>query len=552
MKPISKVKITGLAFGVAAFFVSSLMALPQSKQYPEYKPVEPAAAITETTAKAQPAAEPVKTAPAKAAPAATNAAPAATKTAPAPVVVENSKPVAAPAKSVVATPLSNRFDSNLVTVEKTLLNAPGDVGSDYQYRVRVTALTDVKEVRITEHLPEGVTYVGASPDVAKSGNDLNWGYATMSKGEQQDTIITVRPNQDGQFITSTKVCVDPALQLGFAAGTPRLVIEKVGPREAELNSQIAFNVKVTNVGTAVARNVVIVDNLPEGLKADTAQPSFDIGNLNAGESKIVNIPVTAAAQGEWLNKATATASNAASVNADAPVTVTYSRIGVSKVGPDRQTITRDATYNIAVKNEGSSVLNNVTVTDDLPKGTRLVAASDSPVTQNNDRVVWTISTLRPEEVATRTVTLTASEPMTTTNKVTATAGKVTAAASATTVWDGPPGVLTEIMDNVDPIRVGGPVTYTIRVTNQGAYREVNSQIRVIFSDEVTPISCSDSSASINGKVVMLPDTILKPRGVITFTIQAKGAQEGIATVRLEFNSSFLPKPINKDETTYVY
>jgi uncharacterized repeat protein (TIGR01451 family) len=539
MKPTSKIKITGLALGVAAFFASNLMAVPQSKYYPEYTPVNEA-----TTTTAKPArVETVKTT--------TTTTTTTTAARPAPVVPQRPAASVAPVSTGA---IGNRFDSNLVTVEKTLLSAPGEVGSDYQYRIRVTALADVKEVRITEHLPEGATFVASTPDVARSGNDLNWGYSTMHKGEQQDTIITVRPTREGEFLTATKVCIDPALMLGFRAGLPRLAIEKRGPAEAEVGSQINYTVKVTNVGTAPARDVVLVDTLPSGLRASEAQSTVQIGTLTAGESKTVSIPVTAATQGNWVNKATVTASNATSVTAEAaPTLVQISRISVAKTGPERQTITRTATYDITVRNDGTGTLENITVTDDLPKGVRLLAASDNPVTQNASQVVWTIASLAPNQSVNRSVSLTTAEPMTATNRVTArTARGLSDSASATTVWDGPPGVLTEIVDNVDPIRIGDPVTYTVRITNQGAYREVNAQIRVLFSDEVTPVSCSDKSANINGKVVTLPDVILKPRGAITFTIQAKGAQEGVATTRLEFNSSFLSKPITKDESTYVY
>lgn len=543
MKSMSKIKITGLALGVAAFFASNLMAVPQSKQYPEYMPSNVAPAAEQPVTPSRSVQQPATT---------TTARPTAPATSrPAPVVTETRSTVVAPAP--VTGPVGNRFDSNLVTVEKILVNVPGEVGADYQYIVRVTALTDVKEVRLTEHLPEGVAFVGASPDVAKSGNDLNWGYATMSKGDRRDTTITVRPNREGEFLASTKVCVDPALIIGFRAGSPRLAIEKYGPSEAELGSTVNYTVKVTNVGTAPAKDVVIVDTLPEGLRGTETQPTVQIGTLAVGESKTTTISATAASQGAWVNKATANASNAASVSAEAPTTVAVSRIKVAKTGLDRQMITRPATYNITVTNDGSTILENITVTDDLPKGTKLITASDNPVTQNDSQVVWTIASLAPSNAVSRNVTVTAAEPMTTTNKVTARTGKgLSDTASATTIWDGPPGVLTEIVDNVDPIRVGDPVTYTVRITNQGAYREINAQIRVLFSDEVTPLSSSDRSAVIDGQVVTLPDVILKPRGVITFTIQARGAKEGIATTRLEFNSSFLPKPIYKEETTYVY
>ncbi|MDR0901400.1 MAG: DUF11 domain-containing protein [Opitutaceae bacterium] len=227
---------------------------------------------------------------------------------------------------------------------------------------------------------------------------------------------------------------------------------------------------------------------------------------------------------------------------------------VEKSGPERVFVYGNATYNITVTNIGDSKLENIVVTDNLPKNVTLLSASGSPTAQNKDRVVWTIPSLTPGQSLTDTVSITSSQPQTTTNSVSARASNAKASdtASATTIWEGAPGVLTEIVDNVDPVRVGDAVTYTIRITNQGAFRDVNSQVRVVFSSEITPVSVSDQTATINGNEVVLPDVVLKPKGVTQFKIQTKAAQSGVATTRLEFNSSFLPRPMVKEETTFVY
>jgi len=447
--------------------------------------------------------------------------------------------------------VGTRFDSNLVMVEKFLIKSTGALGSDVQYKVRATANNNINNVTLTENLPDGVTFVSADPDVAKGGgNSITWTYPQMQKGEAKEVLVTVRPNREGIFTANTKVCVDPAVCIAFQVGSPRLAIEKVGPTTAELDSNISFDVKVTNVGTATANDVVIVDSLPDGLKGNTT--NFTLGNLAPNQSKTVQVPVTAVQQGHWVNTAQANASNADSVSAQAPVDVLLAKIQVQKTGPDRLFINREAPYNITVTNIGTAVLNNVVVTDNLPAGTKLLSVSGQPATQNNSTVVWNIPTLQPGESKTDTLSLTSEQPGTTTNNVTATSGRLSDTAKAQTEWMGPPGVLTEIVDDIDPIRVGGIVTYTIRITNQGAYRDITTQIKVLFGDEITPIETDAPGATIDGKVVTLPDGILNPKGVMTFHIKTKADQKGLHTTRLQFNSSFLPQPINKDESTFVY
>ena len=540
--------VIGLALGVALFSVASLLAAPQSQQYPQYQQKASSPEVQTPVKAPQPApAQPVVNSTAQG---------ASTSATAEPVSSRSSAPVQRSAV-VPTSPIGSVFTSNLVKVEKIPVSAPGEVGADYKYIVRVTALENVTNVSLLEHLPGNVTYVGSNPEVAKDGNSLNWRYDTMRKGEVQDVLITLRPTQAGDFLTSTKVCIDPVVMLAFRAGEPKLAIEKTGPREADVNEQVTFTVKVTNIGTAPAKGVVVVDSLPQGLRANEAQPAFNIGDLDVGESKQISVPVTTVAQGDWVNTASVSASNANSVSAAAPIAVRHSSIKVSKAGPARQTITRNASYTITVTNDGSTMLSNVVVTDDIPSGNRLVSATGNPTTQNNERFVWNIASLAPGESQTYTITLSADVPMNSVNRAAATGrtplGKtVSAAASAATVWDVPPGILTEIVDSVDPVRVGGTVTYTVRITNQGSHREIDSRVRVIFSDEITPVSCSENNVRIEGKIVTLPAYIIKPRGVLTFTVQARAAKEGTATTRLEFNSSFLETPINKDETTFVY
>jgi uncharacterized repeat protein (TIGR01451 family) len=430
------------------------------------------------------------------------------------------------------------------------------VGGENTYILRVTALADITDVNISETLPDGLDLVRTSPAATRDGRVLRWAaLPSMSAGQVEEKTIVVKPTREGDFRTTSKVCIDPVVLLTLRAGEPRLALTKTGPATVEFGSQFAYNITVVNNGTADARDVVVVDNLPAGLTA-SGPTTFQIGTLAVGQSRTVSVPVTAESSGEYLNKASVSASNAAAVSTatGAATKIVSSRIKVEKTGPDRLFVYRDATYNITVSNIGDTVLENVVVTDDLPKNVTLVSASGASSNQRKDRVVWTIPSLSPGQSLTDSVTITSNQPQTTTNNVTARASNAKASdtASATTIWEGAPGVLTEIVDNVDPIRVGDEVIYTITITNQGAFREVNSQVRVVFSDEINPVSVTDQTATINGKEVVLPDVVIKPKGKTQFKIHAKAAQAGVATTRLEFNSSFLPRQMVKEETTFVY
>jgi uncharacterized repeat protein (TIGR01451 family) len=543
MKPTcekNKRALRGLAFGLAVLFTAGLPAKPPAQNYPEYPHRDGAPQVT---VKAQPVTSTQ-----------TSTSYTSASSSERTIVAAPTPPPPPRPAAVARGALGSRFDSNLYTVEKILVRAPGQVGSEYSYILRVTALADITDVNISETLPDGLDLVGTTPQATRDGRVLRWAaLPSMSAGQVEEKTIVVKPMREGDFLTTSKVCIDPVVILPLRAGTPRLALTKTGPVNAEPGSPFAYNITVTNNGTADANDVVITDNLPSGLSSSGAT-TFPIGTLAVGQSRTVSVTATADRAGEYMNNASVTASNATATGATALTKVVTSRIKVEKTGPERLFVYGNATYNITVTNDGDVALENVTVTDNLPKNVTLVSASGNPGSQNKDRVVWTIPNLTPGQSLTDSVTISSNQPQTTTNTVTARASntKVSDTASATTIWEGAPGVLTEIVDNVDPVRVGNEVIYTIRITNQGTFREVNSQIRVVFSDEITPVSVTDPTATIKGKEVVFPDLVIKPKGVTQFKINAKATQSGVATTRLEFNSSFLPRPIVKEETTFVY
>ncbi len=451
--------------------------------------------------------------------------------------------------------LGSQFNSNLYTVDKSLLTST-QVGDEYQYRLRITALADIAHVHVVEHLPEGLDFVRADPEANASGKDLTWMWPAMAKGEVRDLLVTVRPTAEGNYVTSTMVCVDPVVVLPLFAGLPRLEINKTGPAVAEIGEKIPYTITIRNSGTAIARNVQVADVLPEGLTtADSLNVS--LGDLAPNESKTINVVAQSAAKGTFTNTARASyAGGDQPVESQAVVSIVDSRLSITKTGPANQFVFATATYQINVRNDGDTTLNNVVVTDAVPAGTEVVSAPGGEV--GRGKVTWNIASLAPGQVATQEITLTASEPSTTTNHATvaavsATGRRINEQAQAVTEWEGAPGVLTELTDTNDPIRVGGSTTYEIRITNQGTFKPVNARVKLVLSDNVRPVGAEgDARGTISGQEIVFDDVLLKPRGVIKLRVPVQAVKSGVAKARMEFMSSFLPEPFVKEESTFVY
>lgn len=451
--------------------------------------------------------------------------------------------------------LSSRFNSNLYTVEKTLLSST-QVGSPYQYRLRVNALADITNIHVTEHLPEGLELVSTEPAATVRGRDLEWSWPSQAQGESRDLLVTVTPRQEGNFVTSSKVCVDPVVVLPLFAGTPRLELVKTALQTVELGEEVPFRITVTNTGTATARNVVVTDTLPEGITS-SSDLSFTVGDLAPGQSRELTVVGKVEKGGSLVNIASATFDGGQPVQVQAPLTVVESRLGISKTGGEQSYIFKEVPYQIVVTNQGNTTISNVVVTDEIPSGTEVVSSTPEGRTSRG-RLTWEIPSLAAGQSESYSVVLTTTKPDRTVNVATATGTaatgkKLSARGEAVTNWEGAPGVLTEIVDTRDPIRIGQNTTYEIRITNSGSHKPVNGQFKITLSRHLRPVSTSgDSQGTIEGQVVTFPDVLLNPRGVTRLRVEAEGIASGSGRARLEFNSSFLDEPVIKDESTFVY
>jgi len=449
----------------------------------------------------------------------------------------------------------SRFSSNLYKVDKTLLSS-SQVGGEYQYRLRVTAQEDIAKVHVVEHLPAGLEFVKAEPAASVAGSDLSWSFPSLAKGEVKDLLVTVRPLIEGNYVTTSKVCVDPIVALPLFAGTPKLEMTKAATGTMELGEAVSFLITVRNTGTATARNVVVRDVLPEGITSDS-DLNPKLGDLQPGESREVTIVGKIKKAGPVTNTASANFDGGQPIYAHANFNVVESRLGLTMTGTNRSYIYKQANYQIVVSNPGSTVLNNVVVTDQLPAGTEFI--SSAPAAQaGGGRLSWTIPTLAAGKSETFNVVLTAAKPGDTVNvasvaAVASSGKKLNAEAKVSTEWEGAPGVLTEIVDTKDPVRIGESTTYEIRVTNSGSFKPVNGQFKITLSRHLRPTATSgDGQGTITGQVVTFPDVLLNPRGVTKLRIEAVGVSPGSGRARLEFNSSFLEEPVIKDESTFVY
>src|SRR6185436_12485370 len=188
-----------------------------------------------------------------------------------------------------------------------VMPADAMVGAEFTLELRVSAAACAGNVTVTDVLPSGLIYVSSQPAATVNGSTLTWKLGDMDAGANRTIKITLRVEKEGTFAHCATVAADPRTCSTLFVGKPALAIDKTGPQTATVGSNVTYSIVVKNTGTAVARNVVLTDAVPEGM---SGQPStINMGDLAPGQSRNASVTFRADRRGKVVNSATATSSN---------------------------------------------------------------------------------------------------------------------------------------------------------------------------------------------------------------------------------------------------
>lgn len=479
-------------------------------------------------------------------------APMAPRPAPAPKPAPAPAPKPEPAPTPAPAPKTGCSDPTwgLIRMSK-VMPAEAGLGSEFTAELRVTAQACAANVVVRDYIPTGLSYVRSEPSATVEGDQLVWRLGNMDAGETKTIKVTFRADKEGTLVNCASVSADPRTCASVFVGKPALAIEKTGPQTALINSEVTYNIVVRNTGSAVARNVVVTDPVPDGFSHASGQKelSYNVGDLAPGQSKQITVTFKANKRGEICNVATANSINAGKVSDDACTVILVPGLKIEKSGTKEQILGRNADYNIVVANTGDTTLKNVIVTDTAPAPTSIVEAPGATVSGN--RATWTIAELKPGEKRTLSIKLTSRTAGTHCNSVSAAAAGLSDSAEACTVWRGIAAVLLEVVDDPDPLAVGETTMYTIKVTNQGFANINNVKLDATFAEQVTPVS--SPQGRVSAQTVSFPAVpTIAPKQSVTYTIQVKAVKPGDSRNRVRLMCDELTSPVVEEESTTVY
>jgi uncharacterized repeat protein (TIGR01451 family) len=335
---------------------------------------------------------------------------------------------------------------------------------------------------------------------------------------------------------------------------PQLKIDVSGPNEVLFDKPQVFKLTLSNPGTGPAENVRI-DLIPPGGSEETAS-SHPLGNLAAGESKTVEIELTAREAGKLMVKAIASAEGGLVSDVSQEIFCRKPELEVDYRGPATKYAGTPATYFFRVRNPGTAPAEDVTVRVTLPEGAEFTSASDGQTFDAKSReVAWHVGTLSPGDDNYMELKCVVQKPGTNQLTVTAAtaAGNLTDSAAGETNVVALADLKLQVTDPSGPVAVGSQALYEIRVENRGAStaREVN--IVALFSEGIEPDQAEGAMySSADGRVTFRTIEELPAGRGITLRIRAHAIKAGTHVFRAEVLCRDSEIKLAAEETTRFY
>lgn len=484
-------------------------------------------------------------------------APAPKKEAPAPAPA--AEPAAATSSNVLYYPTGRREGSGLMVEKFTPAEVSAGAPFDYQIKVTNISGTTLSDVAVWDMLDPGFNYASSNPSGTMDAptRTLKWMLGDMKAGEVKTINVSGSATKVGTITSCASASYNLAVCQTIKVVQPSLAVKKEAPAETLLCDAFPVKITVSNTGSGVARNVKVSDQLPSGLSTTDGKNSWDavIASLGAGESKTFDLMVKADKTGAYKNMAKASADGNLSAESNATSTVVKQPVlTITKKGNERVVIGRPVNFTITVANTGDAPAADTVIKDPIPAGSTFVSATEGGKVDGNN-VVWNLGTLAPGASRTVNVSLNVATSANISNTATVTAKCANpASATAGTQVAGVPAILLEVVDDPDAVEVGGQVTYTIDVTNQGSAPATNIKIVADLEDFEQYISSSGVTAGTAAGRTITFGTVpsLAPKAKITWKVVVKGVKAGDTRFKVVLTADQFSRPIEETESTNFY
>ena len=373
-----------------------------------------------------------------------------------------------------------------ITPKKDVNNTTPNFGENVAYTIVVSndGISDAKQVVITDTLAKGLKFIGANYNGVYDENThtVTW-TLDIDAGKTVELKVNVTVEDYGVLVNRVTVG-DKTSSVDIAV--PEIIPDKTANvTDANFGDNVTYTVTVTNDGDVDASQVVIVDQLGNGLKYVSSSDGgvWDektntvtwIVDLAAGKTKTLNVVATVVGYGNVTNSL-AVGNKTSKINVNVP------EITPNKTVDNKNPNFGDnVTYTIVVSNDGAADAKNVVVKDILAPGFKFIEANYGGVYDELTRTVTWIVDVNAKGHVDLTIKVTVEDYGVLTNNVTV--GNKTSSVNITV-----PEIIPNKTADIENPNFGDEVTYTVNITNVGKSNAVNVAVRDVLGEGLELIS----------------------------------------------------------------
>jgi uncharacterized repeat protein (TIGR01451 family) len=429
--------------------------------------------------------------------------------------------------------------------------------STYSLVVRNACGIPVQQVLVRIRVPSGLHCMDTDPKAVVEGNVLVWELGTLQPRQEKNLQMKLLAEQKGDVSPQAWVTFTGSSVLRIKVREPKLEVKAKGPPKILAGETATFVLTVTNPGDGPAEQVKIHAVLSDGLEsARGPKVDFDIGNLAAGETRNVAVQCLTKVGGPQKCEVIAEADGGLNARETAALSVTMPRLKLEMMGPGLRYLGRKALYTLAVSNPGDAPASNVTISDVVPDGFKVLAASDGGRHDASTRTVsWFLGEVGPGQNREVKLEVQAANPGEFKHKGSAVGARgLSATSDLTTRVEGLSALLLEMVDTDDPIEVSSDTAYQVRITNTGSKDESDIKLVATIPDKMEFKSATGPVRfHEEGKVIVFePIEKLAPKAEASFRINVKASNAGTVRFKIQLTSTNLVEPVIKMEATRIY
>jgi uncharacterized repeat protein (TIGR01451 family) len=229
---------------------------------------------------------------------------------------------------------------------------------------------------------------------------------------------------------------------------------------------------------------------------------------------------------------------------------------LTRKGPSRRFVGRDATYTMLVENLSVRDVNQIVIKEIIPVGMSYISSSSGGVYNPNNRLVtWSIPRLGGKASFPLEIKLQADNVGDLESVVQATDKEGhQATIQALTKIEGFAQLGLRDVNGHGPITVGETASYSFHVANRGSATATNVKFVCIIPDNMKFIKAKGSARyqQVENKIIFEPIASLNPNSEEKYEIELSSLRQGEVSMQIAISSAEMQIPVSHTESIIVY